>query len=243
MNDVFSGASVEALEAEATFVMTAAGAYGTVRPDNVQEASEALAQCTAYLKGAEKLRKALTQPLVDHKRFIDNLIKKRTEPVAETEQALRKAIGAYHTEQERQRQLEERKARQALEAANAAREAERRKLAEAVGVEPEDFEPVLPGPTDVVVPARATTERTSSGTVGVRPVLRFEVEDAHAVPRSMCKPDEARIRDFVKAIREASVDWQTAASVYAERLPGVRVWEEMVPVVRSSGAAPADLDW
>jgi hypothetical protein len=87
---------------------------------------------------------------------------------------------------------------------------------------------------DVVVPAAATREETSLGTVSPRkPIPKAVVVDADLVPRGFCMPDERRIRDFVLGIA-AAMPWDEAEKVFAERLPGVEVTRVMPVVVNTS---------
>lgn len=229
-NTVWEAQEVDAVAATSLVLAAEAEAVTIVTDRTLNDASELLARCNAHLKDAEALRKKLTKPLLDHKKFIDDLFKEKLAPVVDMEGKLRKAIGAYHTEKERERQEREAAAREALRERAKEREAENERLAKAIGVDPDVLAGPHPDTWDVVVPENVRQVDTAAGTVSARPVMRFEVTDANLVPRAYCVPDEKAIRRYVDfAIRQFG--WDRALEMFAADLPGVRVWQEMTTVV------------
>lgn len=229
-NTVWEAEQVDAMATTAVMLAAEAEAVPYVDDRTLSQASELLARCNAHLKDAEELRKQLTKPLLDHKKFIDSLFKEKLAPVVDMEGKLRKAIGAYHTEKERERQEREAAAREALRARAKEREAENERLAKAIGVDPETLAGPHPDTWDVVVPENVRQVDTAAGSVSARPITRVAVEDANLVPRAYCVPDEKAIRRYVDfAVKQFG--WDRALDMFANDLPGVRVWQEMTTVV------------
>ena len=221
---------VEKVSATSLVLAAEAEAVTIVTDRTLPEASELLARCNAHLKDAEALRKRLTKPLLDHKKFIDELFKESLAPVAEMEAKLRKAIADYHTERERERREREAEAREALRARAKEREADNARLAATIGVDPDVLAEPHPDTWEVIVPENVRQVDTVAGSVTARPITRFEVTDPDLVPRPYCIPDEKAIRRFVDFMVK-QFGWERAQEMLGEQLPGVRVWQEMTTVV------------
>lgn len=230
-NTYEEAAQIDHLHAEALEVAEQAAPLVTVTEDNLHDASEALVRCTRILKDAEGLRVAMTKPLLDHKRYLDGLIKDRVAPVQDMADRLRAAITAFNTARERERQERERAARAVLAQRQHAAEGERARLAEAVGVQPEDI-PVMDLTTAVVVAPLDTEVVTASGTITSRAIVKVTVTDAEAVPRPWCVPDAKRIEAFVKAAVKDDPD--SAERTVREVFGGSVSFETVMTTVVSS---------
>jgi hypothetical protein len=197
---------IDDLKVEVGLVVAETAPLVEVDESNLHDASEALARCAAILKSAETMRVKMTKPLLDHKKFLDALIKESVAPVQEASDRLRAAISRYNTERERERERQERLARAALAERAKEQEAGRAKLAEAIGV-PVEAIPVLDMTRAVVVPPLETEVVTASGSVTARPVVKVRIDNSNLVPRPWCVPDEKAITAFVKtAVKDEGIE-------------------------------------
>lgn len=221
-------AVAEQVSAEVAVVVDEARELTIIHDQNVNEASELLAQCVRITKQAEKWRKELTKPLLDNKARIDAFFRELVKPASETEARLREAIAAYNTERERTRQEHERLARAELARREKERETERAQLAEAIGVDPAQM-PGLDLAHAVVVPELDMMVTTESGSVSARPVTKVTVVEPDAVPRVWCVPDVKAIEAFVKAaVRDNPA---TATRVVGEVFGGSVTFEVVMTTV------------
>lgn len=163
---------------------------------------EVLGKIVGARKLAEEQRTAITKPLLDEKRQVDNRFKELAGPLDGAEQALKSVVAAYREKVEAERreriakEERNRRERQAREDAKAAKEKREpiRHAAPRIEAEPEP------------------TMRSGGHAATVRKVWKIEVLDATAVPRHYCKPDEQAIRSAVKdGVRE---------------IDGVRIYED-----------------
>lgn len=157
--------------------------------------------------GIEDARKGYVEAPNAFVKQVNNLAKAYQEPLKAVERLLDGKVLDYQTRQE----MERRKAQEAANQEAARMQAELNAEAEAHGIEaPQVVAPVIPEP-----PA---TVRTEEGSAHLRRVWDFEIVDAAQVPREFCTPDQAAIRQAVKAgIRE---------------IPGVRVFEKTTLIKR-----------
>jgi hypothetical protein len=170
--------------------------------EGVKRVVEALGKITGARKLAEAQRTAITKPLLDEKRTIDNRFKELTGPLDGAEQALKDAVAAYRrkVEQERRERIarEERNRRERQAREDAKAEAERR--------EPIRHESAR------IEPAPEATIRSGGSAATVRKVWKAEVIDPDAVPRDYLTVDTAAINRAVKA--------------GTREIPGVRIWKD-----------------
>jgi hypothetical protein len=163
---------------------------------------EVLGKIVGARKAADEARKALTKPLLDEKRTIDNRFREMTGPLDGAEQALKSVVAAYRrkVEQERRERIarEERNRRERQAREDAKAEAERR--------EPVRHE------SPRIEPAPEATIRSGGAAATVRRVWKAEVIDPDAVPRDYLTVDKAAINRAVKA--------------GTREIPGVRIWKD-----------------
>jgi len=170
-------------------------------------AKSALATVTTQKRDFEKLRKSFTQPLNDHVKKINLFFKGQATPLDQTESILKQKVGAYYSEQQAAARKEEERLRKL-----AAKRAEKAAVkAETTG---EPVAPAIPAPT-VATPVKTT--KTDAGSVTMRTVHKWEIEDVEKIPREFMIPDEKKIKTMV----DAKIP-----------VPGVRAYSEQVPVVR-----------
>jgi len=222
---------IDVIRADAYALVVEAEPLAEVTEDNLHDASEVLARCAAVLKSAERLRVAMTKPLLDHKKYLDTIFKESVAPVQELSDRLRAAITRYNTERERVREEQERLARAVLAQRQREHEADRAKLAEAAGV-PLDALPVE-DLSRLRAPALETEVVTASGSVTARPVVKVHIANSNLVPRPWCVPDEKAITAFVRAaVKDEGIEAarRTVADIFAA---GVTFEVEMVTVVNT----------
>jgi len=236
LNDPTDREAVDDLENAATLLVTAAKRVTIVDASNIDDASAMLVDCVTYHKRAEALRVKLTKPLLDHKRWIDALFKRKTQPVVELEESLREGISAYETARERERREAEAKMRRELQAKA---EVDRERKAKMLGHDVDDID--VPDYSQAeVMPKLVTDVKTSGGKVTTRPVPDVRVVDPDMVPREFCVVDKKRVRKFVDSILKTH-SWEEAREVFEHKLPGVKVDVKMTTVV-NAGQAQDDFD-
>ncbi|MCF7949883.1 MAG: hypothetical protein K9M94_14945 [Spirochaetia bacterium] len=142
---------------------------------------------------------------------VDNKIKQFTDPLNRAENAVRKMIAAYQTEQEKKRRAEEEKRRKEAEKK---RQEELKKREESGDTTPVEEDPIPEAPV-----AEKKEEPKVEG-VSFYEHWDFEIENEKAIPRQFLSVDESKIRKYVKAMK-----------IDAE-IPGVRVYMEKKPRVR-----------
>lgn len=153
---------------------TAAGFVVATAAENDQ-AGELRRMIKTEIDALEDQRKALTKPLLDHKRRIDDLFKPSVTAFQAAYDLLGKAIAAYLLrEDQRAREA----AQAALAAHNAGDHATGREL--------------------MAVASDAAVAQAPVGT-SVRFEWRGRIVDAAAVPRQFCDPNQSRIDAFAKA--------------------------------------------
>lgn len=188
---------------------------------------------TSVSNDAEKLRKKLSDPFAKAAKDIKSMADDARAPLEAEKERLKALMSGYlRREQERQqaemaRKVQEEEARRKAEeerlakdreAAMAAARAEQNPFAEAEAKAAFEAqaEAVAAAPMEIA-PDTADTRKTMTT---ARTVWRFEIEDATAVPREFCCPDERKIREHVQRNKEAA------------GIPGVRVWEELAVQAR-----------
>lgn len=168
--------------------------------DTANKISEAVRQCTAFLKSAEATRVEDKEPYLAGGRAVDGAFKTLTDPVAKTKQALERVRTAYDIrveEAERERlRKEAEEARKKAEkiAADANTAAGQERAAVAAQVAEEAQQAVKATSADL------TRTRTDSGvTTSLRSEWRFEITEAKKVPKKYLVPSEALIKAAIKA--------------------------------------------
>lgn len=170
--------------------------------DDVQQVVAVLGRIVGARKLAEEQRKAITKPLTDEKRQIDNRFKELAGPLDGAEKALKDTLAAHRRKVEAERRARiakeerNRRERQAREDERAAKEHREPMRHEAPRIDPE------PEPT----------MRSGGHAATVRRVWKAEVIDESLVPRHYCEPDTAAIR---KAVADG-----------VREIPGVRIYED-----------------
>lgn len=180
----------------------------------------------APIEQAHKLHKLLC----GRRNALDN-------PLESAEKAVKKSIGAYEDQKRRaieaQRQIELQEARRVAEAAERERQKqiewqrkaeEDRRLADAQALadrgKHDAAEAVLnapihvPPPPPVVAPPIATAAYKAPAGTSVRYNWKHRIIDADAIPREWLIPDEKRIGEYVRAMKDKS------------SIPGVEAYSE-----------------
>lgn len=189
-------------------------------------ASEALLSVSIAVKEIDNLRKSATAPYRHSTQTIDAEFKEMAAPLKGAEEALKKQLVDYQRERgkkiEEERRRQEEEAREAAEAQRKAEE-EAAKAAEAARVagEPPPPPPPVPEPPPPPPPPTAPprVRHSEGGSVSMRKVRKFEVQDESLLPREYMVPSAV-------AIKRAVDDGET-------EIPGVRIWTEEVPVARA----------
>jgi len=140
-----------------------------VTPATLPQAAALAGRITSGLKRLEEQRKFLVQPLNDHVTRINNAFRTWREPLESARRSLDGRVIECHRGQEAQ----------AAEARAAVA--------------------WLDEPTTAVVPAVAQTVRAQGGTLTVKRVWTFEVQDAAAVPEQYKLVNEVALRAAVKS--------------------------------------------
>lgn len=143
-------------------------------------------------------------------------------PLNKAEKKIKVAISNFVMERERKakeeqrKMLEEARRKAAEEAQKAAEEAlDKGDLERAIALEETAGDPkgfVIPGPA-------APTKPKVPGLV-TREDWKYEIVDASLLPREYLMPDERRIRKVVSALKSEA------------KIPGVRVWKEIISYTR-----------
>jgi Skp family chaperone for outer membrane proteins len=214
-------------------VSQAAGIQAVATQAEFTGAEILLKLITAVSNDAEKVRKKLSDPFAKAAKDIKAMADGAREPLEAQKERLKGIMATYLREVQRRQQEEmERQAREDEERRRAEMERiERERQAEIAAAEADSnpfaaaeadakfaaqAEEVASAPAEIA-PETADTRKTMTT---ARTVWRFEIEDATAVPREFCVPDERKIREHVQRNKEAS------------GIPGVRVWEELAVQAR-----------
>lgn len=151
---------------------------------------------------ADEQRKAITKPLNDRKREIDNRFKELAGPLEGAERALKDALAAHRRKVEG-----ERRARIAREERNRReRQARENERAEKEHREPARHE------APRIDPEPEATMRSGGHAATVRKVWKYELLDVAELPREYLTADLPAIR---KAVNDGARD-----------IPGVRIYED-----------------
>jgi len=188
--------------------------------------SEAIRQCTAFIKIATETRVKEKEPYLAGGRAVDGFFANLIDAVDKTKKSLLSVRTAYDVavEAETRRQREEAARIQREEADRQAQEArtaqqqDRAAVAETVAQEAEQAAKVKP--------AELTRTRTDTGVVSsLRSEWRHEVTDPKKVPKKFMVPSDALIKGAVKAavLPDGSCPLD---------IPGVRIYEHKFSQVR-----------
>ncbi len=193
---------------------------GKIKITNDEENKKA----TEFMKAVKKLSKMVKESFQPHIQKAHSLWKgliteqnKHLKPLEEAERLVKQKVAEYYKIIEEQRKEEERKA---LEKARKEEEKRKKQLekkiakAEAEGDDwtaealKEEKETVFVAPTPVNI------EKPKEEGVTVLFDWDFEIEDEAKIPREFLRPDEQKIRKYVKAMKEQA------------RIPGVRIFKK-----------------
>ena len=171
------------------------------------QAKAALAVVTVQKRQFEELRKSFVKPLNDHVKTLNAFFKEQAAPLIEAEGIITRKVGKFFSD----KQAAARKEQDRLDKLAAKRQ-------ERADAKAQDQGQVAapPVPVAAVAPPVKTT-KTEAGSVTMRTVRRFEIEDESKLPRELLMPNEKKIKAMVDAKIPVS---------------GVRVYEDQVPVVR-----------
>jgi len=141
------------------------------------------------------------------------LINTYTDPLGKAEKIVKKKVGDYRTEQERKRREEEQKKLAELRA-----QAEDRLLDDA---EANGDESILDEELMIAKPELETKTPAMKG-ISFTTVWHFQITDVNQIPRDYMMPDERKIGDVVKALKDKA------------NIPGIRVFSEQQVGARSA---------
>ena len=194
--------------------------------DDANKVSEAVRQCSAFLKMAGELRVSEKEPYLEGGRAVDGFFRNLTDTVEKTKNALLRVRTDYDVAVERaarqRREEEARKARE--EAERIAAEAKTRADLERVAVAESRAEEAHQATK--VTAAELTRTRTDTGvTTSLRSEWDFEILEARKVPRKFCVPDPKLIKAAVKSAVTADNDCPLEVA-------GVRIFLKHVSQVR-----------
>ena len=194
--------------------------------DDANKVSEAIRQCTAFLKVAGELRVSEKEPYLEGGRAVDGFFRNLTDAVDKTKSALLSVRTAYdiRVEAEARRKRDEEAARARAEAERLAAEAKTRADLDRVAVAEAKAEETQAAAT--VTAAELTRTRTDTGvTTSLRVEWLAEILVAKDVPRKYCVPSEALLRAAVKAA-------VTPAGDCPLEIKGVRIFQKRTSQVR-----------
>jgi hypothetical protein len=172
-----------------------------------KEAEEWLSVIRIQLQDAEKARVTDVKRPNEYVRWINGKYREKTDLLRRMEQHCLKVIGAWRRKQDEIRQHEQEKAD---------RLAQRQFDSQVAKGET----PAVPVPVARKVEGLAPTAETGQAKNIWGTEWDFEITDSDKVPREFCEPDEKRIRQFAKLMKEKAV------------MPGVRFFERDTVQVR-----------
>jgi len=136
-------------------------------------------------------------------------------PLKQDEMTVKREVGNYQMEVEKQRREEAERLRRQAEA-----QAEADRIAKAQDqMDRGDLSgcaQTLEAPLAPVVVEVKTPEAPKIAGISMRDEVMFKISDPDAVPRNLCCPDEKKIKNYVKAMGKTA------------SIPGVMVWVEKV---------------
>lgn len=193
----------ESVQSEALAVVAEAEAMTVANQIEFEAAGSFL---TCSIKPAQKRVEEFFGPMKQaaHKAW-KTIVARETEvlaPLADAETRIKRAMGAYAAEQERQRRAAEEAAASLAKEEQARMEAERRAKAEALADAGETEAAVelldAPAPIAFVLPAAAEAPKAIG--ISVRRSWKFQVVDPAKVNRAFLLVDEKKIAALVRAI-------------------------------------------
>lgn len=181
-----------------------------IKDEDSQKFAVALGgQAAKIAKAIDAKRKDVTAEASEYVKSVNGFCKLFTEKLDSTVKTVKSKIGQYQS----RIQLERREAQRKADDAAKKLQEDLDKEAKEKGVEP--VQVAAP-----IVPKEETVVRTETGsTAHFRVTWKAEVLDESLVPRSFCSPDMRKINDAVK--------------MGTRTMPGVRIWEDKQPVLRS----------
>lgn len=194
--------------------------------DDANKISEAIRQCTAFIKIATETRVKEKEPYLAGGRAVDGFFNNLIDAVDKTKKALLSVRTAYDVAVEQAaRQRREEEARRAREEADriaaearTKADAERAAVAEARAEETHQ--------ATKVTAAELTRTRTDTGVMtSLRSEWTHEIVEAKLVPRKFCKPDDGLLRAAVKSA-------VTKDNECPLEIKGVRIFLKKVSQVR-----------
>ena len=201
--------------------------------DEANKISEAIRQCTAFLKLAGEIRIKEKEPYLAGGRAVDGFFTNLANAVDKTKQALLRVRTDYdvavETAARRKREEEARRARE--EADRIAAEARTRADAERAAVAESRAEEAQQATK--VTAAELTRTRTDSGvTTSLRSEWVHEIVEARKVPRKYCQPDDKLLRAAVKSATTKDNANTLVDASGNSTVPGVRIFLKHVSQVR-----------
>ena len=149
-----------------------------------------------------------------------SLTTKRSESLKPLQEIFKNIGGQCSTYQAEQERIAEEKRREEEERLR--KEEEDRRLEDAEALEEagktEEAEQVLNDPINVAPPPKQAPPKVDS--VSYRENWKYEIQNRELIPRDFMKPDEVKIGQFVRAMKEKA------------SIKGVRIWAEKSPIVR-----------
>jgi len=174
--------------------------------EDIKSATNDLSIIANIKKAMEGKRKAYLTPIQDHVKSINETFKTLMAPIEQANTTTRSKIMAFNAEQERIRREQEAINRMKQETAD--REAK---------LKGEETKPVEVAPAIAAPPKRIDAEM---GALGQRTIRKWELVDIALVPDEYKILDSAKVTKVVKA--------------GVPSIPGIRIYEEPVLVVRPS---------
>ena len=180
--------------------------------EQYEDAANVLANAKQLQKQAETVRKELTTPIEKEKKRIIAWFKESFDtPLSKTISGLTTMLTQYRRKIEAEQQAEMRKAEEAAEKERRRKEDLARK-AEQRGDHAKAAEHL--DAADTVVAHVPQTSVPQVDGLSHRENWQFQILQADKLPREYLKPDEAKIRKVVKALKSDT------------NIPGIRVWDE-----------------
>ena len=137
--------------------------------------------------------------------------KKHLKPLEEVEKNIKQKMGRYHHEEEERINKEKEKIRQELKLLEEERKIKEALLFEEVG-NVEKAEEILN--SEIIIPEVFTENKTNIPGVSYTKIYKFRIIDVDQIPRKLLIPDEKRIGQIVRALKEDA------------KIPGVEVYFE-----------------
>jgi len=184
------------------------------------ENAEQFTETAEFLKGIKGKTQEVKNYFEDERakkyseyKAVTTKISTYTDPLGKAEKIVKRKLGDYRTEQERKRREEEQRKLAELKA-----QAEDQLLDDA---EANGDESILDEELMIAKPELETEVPAMKG-ISFTTVWHFQIVDAKQIPRDYMMPDEKKIGDVVKALKDKA------------NIPGIRVFSEQQVGARSA---------